>query len=74
MNSNLLRANWSVKLDPRCKLAIEGIRRAFPDIPTHSEAVAVAVAFTYQAVCQQGLHSLPAPGSVLPANEDHCNE
>lgn len=66
--------SWSVKLDPRCKSAIEDIRQAFPDIPTHAEAVAVAVAFTYQAVCQQGLQSLPTPDGVLPANEDHFDE
>ena len=74
MNSLDSRKAWSVKLDPRCKSAIEDIRQAFPDIPTHAEAVAVAVAFTYQAVCRQGLQSLPAPELVLPANEDRYDE
>jgi hypothetical protein len=34
------------------QVAIDRIRQAFPGIPTQSEAVAVAVAFTYQAVIE----------------------
>jgi len=74
MSSTDFRKAWSVKLDPRCKSAIEDIRQAFPDIPTHSEALAVAVAFTYQAVCHEGLKRLPTPDMVLPANEEHFDE
>lgn len=70
MNYHHTFPNWSTKLDPRCKLAINQIRLEFPGISTHSEAVAVAVAFTYEAVTLQGIQSLPVPDLVLPANED----
>jgi hypothetical protein len=61
---------WSVKLDSRCKPAIERIRHEFAGISTHAEAVAVAIAFTYQAVTDGGIRHLPIPDDVLPANED----
>lgn len=60
---------WSVKLDSRCKPAIERIRHEFGGISTHAEAVAAAIAYTYRAVVIGGIQHLPKPDEVLPANE-----
>lgn len=68
-SSHTALPTWSVKLNPLCKCAIQRIRQEFPDISTHSEAVAVAVAFTYEAVVRQGIQRLPVLDMVLPADE-----
>jgi hypothetical protein len=70
MNHRHPTPSWSTKLDPRCKLAIDRIRQEFPSISTHSEAVAVAVALTYEAVIHKGVQTLPVPDQILPTNEE----